>query len=129
MFRFAQYDREITFAFWSPPVLRRFLSFPSNLLRQLAKPPQGDGSLRVVNFMAAVERADSNSGKAGPFDRADNIVLLLYGSDSIIAAGTDVDRRIKKSRARANFRVSIAQVIFVGAGNVDSGDAATTLCD
>ena len=35
---------------------------------QLAKPAQSDGSLRIVDFVAAVERADSYPLKSGAFD-------------------------------------------------------------
>ncbi len=38
------------------------------LLLQGAEPAQGNGSLRVIDFMAATESPDSNSVKAGSFD-------------------------------------------------------------
>src|SRR5947208_4410870 len=78
--------------------------------------------------MAAMERPDSNALKPRSLHRTYDVVLLLHGGDSVIAAGADVNRRVKKACARANFRVSIAQVVFVGTGNVDSGHAATPLC-
>jgi hypothetical protein len=38
------------------------------LLLQRAEPAQGNGSLRVIDFMAATESPDSNSVKASWFD-------------------------------------------------------------
>jgi hypothetical protein len=44
---------------------------------QLAEPTQSNGSLRVIDFMAATESPDSNSFKAGSLDGTHDIVLLL----------------------------------------------------
>ena len=38
------------------------------LFLQFAEPAQGNGSLRVIDFMAAMEGPDSNSAEAGSFD-------------------------------------------------------------
>src|SRR5207247_9326172 len=92
------------------------------------QPTHSDGRLCIVYFTAAMERPDSHALKPRLLDRTYDVVLLLHGGDSVIAAGAHVNRRVKKACARANFRVSIAQVIFVGAGNVDSRDPATTFC-
>ena len=48
--------------------LRRQSRSAANLLRQLAEPAQRDGSLGIVDFVAAVERADPDSLKSGAFD-------------------------------------------------------------
>ena len=48
--------------------LRRQSRSAANLLRQLAEPAQRDGSLGIVDFVAAVERADPDPLKSGAFD-------------------------------------------------------------
>src|SRR4029077_12919213 len=95
------------------------------LLRQFAKPMQRNRGLSVVNLMAATKSPDSNPLKAGSLDQTHDGVLLLHGRDSILVPGTKVDWSIKKVRARLQSRISITQVIFICAGDVNSSDMTT----
>jgi hypothetical protein len=53
--------------------------------------------------------------------------LLLDSCDSIIVTGADVNWRIKKIPAGLDPRVSIAQVVFVCTGDVDTGNVTPIL--
>jgi len=86
---------------------------------------QRDRSLRVIDLMAATKSPNSNPLKACSLDHTDDGVLLLQGSDSIFVPGTEVDWRIKKVCAWPQPRVSVTQVVFVRAGNVNPHDATT----
>src|SRR5438552_636797 len=110
-------------AFWSAPVLRRFGFFNIDLFRQFAKPAQSEGSLRVVHFMSAMERPDSNALKPRSLNRTYDVVLLLHSGDPVIAPGANTNWRAQKISARPYPRISFAEAIFVRAGQVDSDHA------
>src|SRR5262249_599246 len=75
--------------------------------------------------MASTKSPDSNPLKAGPLDQTDYGVLLLQGRDSILVSGAEVDRRIKKSCAGLQSRISVTEVVFIRAGDVNSDDVTT----
>jgi hypothetical protein len=52
--------------------------------------------LRIVDFVAAVERAYFHPLKSGAFYRTSHIVLLFHGSDAIIASGANVTGVMRK---------------------------------
>jgi hypothetical protein len=96
-----------------------------SLFRQFAEPMQRDRGLRIIHFMTAVESPDSNSLEAGPFDGTYNIVLLFYRRNPIIPPRTNVDRRVQKTCPWLEPRISVTQVVFVRAGDVNSDDTTT----
>ena len=93
------------------------------LFRQLAEPTQSDRNLAIIYLVPATKSPDSHSIEPGSLDRTSDIVLLLYCRNSVILTGADVNRRAQKIRARLDPGVSIAQVVFVRAGHVDTNDA------
>src|SRR5262249_21339343 len=103
---------------------RCFLQFRP-LFRQLSEPVQSDRGLSVIHFVTAIESPDSHSIEPGSLDRTGDGVLLLDRCDAIIMTGADVNWRIKKIRTRLDSRVSITQVVFVGAGDVDAGETTS----
>jgi hypothetical protein len=86
---------------------------------------QRDRGLRVIDLMLATKSSDSNPLKAGSLDRTHDGVLLLQGRDSILVPGTNVNWCVKKIWSGLQFRISVTQVVFIRAGNVNSGDATT----
>ena len=89
---------------------------------------QRDRGLRIIDLMAATKSPNSNPLKACSFDHTDDGVLLLQGRDSVLVPGTKVDWRIKEVCAGPQPRISVTQVVFVRAGNVNSNDATTVFC-
>src|SRR5215470_595343 len=88
----------------------------SYLLLQRAKPAQSNGSLRVIDFMAAMERSDFKSVETSTLDQTQNSVLLLWRRHPIIVPSTKINWRSEKIRARLAPRVSVAEVVFIDTG-------------
>src|SRR5258708_37756791 len=86
---------------------------------------QRDRGLRAIDLMAATKIPDSNPLKAGSLNQTHDSVLLLHGRDSILVPGTKVDWGIKKVCAGLQSRISITQVVFIRAGDVNSDDVTT----
>lgn len=80
---------------------------------------QCDRGLRAVHFMAATKRPDSNALEACSLDRSRDRVLLLQGGDSVIVAGAHVNWSVKKTCARLQRPVPIAEMVLVRAGYVN----------
>src|SRR5438552_7125423 len=111
-------------ALWSASVLRRFGLLAASLFGQFAEPMQCDRCLCVIDLMAATKSPDSNPLKACSLDHTHNGVLLLLGCDSVLVPGTKVDWRIKKVCAGLQSRISVAQVVFIRTGDINSDDMA-----
>ena len=77
--------------------------------------------------MSAAESSDSHSVEPGSLDRTGDVVLLFYRRNSIVVTGADVNWRAQKIRARLDPGVSIAQVVLVCTGHVDTNDATAIL--
>src|SRR5215831_4030654 len=75
-----------------------------------------NGSLRVIDVMAAMKGSDSNLVETSSLDQTQDCILLLWRRDSIIVPSTKINWRSEKIRARLALRVSVAQVIFVDTG-------------
>src|SRR5215470_11566428 len=84
---------------------------------------QRDRGLGVIDLMGAPKSPDSNALEAGSLDHSHDGVLLLHGRDSVLVSDTKVDWRIEEVCARLQFRISVTQVVFIRAGDVNSGDA------
>src|SRR6266496_618320 len=83
---------------------------------------QRDRGLRTVDLMTATKSPDSNPLKACSLDHTHNGVLLLQRRDSVLVPGTKVDWRVKKVCAGLQSSISVTQVIFVRAGDINSDD-------
>jgi hypothetical protein len=79
--------------------------------------------------MTAMKGSDSNSVETSSLDQTQDSVLLVWRRDSIIVSSTKINWRPEKIRARLAPGVSVAQVVFVDTGEVDSGDATTVSCE
>ena len=95
---------------------------------QFAEPAQRDGSLGIVDFVAAVKRADSNSLKSRSFDGACHVVLLLQSRDPVVAPAANVNRRREKILARPDTGIAHAQPVFVRTGDINARDTRAILC-
>src|SRR5258708_5996691 len=94
-----------------------------------AKPAQSKGSLRVIDVMTAMEGSNSDSVETSSLDQTQDRVLLLWRRDSIVVPSTKINWRPEKICARLAPRVTIAQVVFVDTGQVNSNNSTTVSCE
>jgi hypothetical protein len=79
--------------------------------------------------MATMEGSDSNSVETSSLDQTQDRVLLLWRRHSIVVPSTKINGRLEKICARLAPGVSVAQVVFVDTGKVNSNDSTTVSCE